>query len=224
MSSMIAADMLMAMRGLPITALVSCGLVGIGLIVTGWWMHRFWAALTATLAAGLTGLRLGPDFGMPPIIAGVLAAVAAGCLALSLVRVGLFVGCGVACWLAAQTYTPKEPTPVIALVAGGLLGVFMFRFWIIVITSGVGVVLVVYNTLVLLEHMMRFDAVQWTAANASVINTAMAGSVFGCTLLQYWIDKFRRRIEGFKQEWQELHAKSGGSGGKGWFAWLKKAA
>src|SRR5579884_1047995 len=51
--------------------------IGFLLWMLGGRTHRFWLALTVTLAAGLLGLALGRDYGMQPLVAGLLLAVSA---------------------------------------------------------------------------------------------------------------------------------------------------
>src|SRR5262249_60226507 len=69
-------------------------LIGFLLWSLGGRTHRFWLAMIVTLAAGLLGLAHGKQFGMQPLVAGVLLAVSAGGLALSLGRILLFSGGG----------------------------------------------------------------------------------------------------------------------------------
>ncbi len=63
--------------------------------------HRFWLALSMTVAGGLFGLCFGRAYSLQPLVAGLLLAVTAGALALALTRVLLFVAGGGTCiWLA----------------------------------------------------------------------------------------------------------------------------
>ena len=79
--------------------------VGLLLGLFLWWYgaycHRFWLALTVTLTAGVVGLQLGRDFGVQPLVAGMLFALAAGALALALARISLFLAGGVGGLLGA---------------------------------------------------------------------------------------------------------------------------
>jgi len=93
---LLAPDILELTRGL--TPYVSAGgfLLGLYLWLLGGSSHRFWLALVVTLAAGVLGLHYGPDYEIQPLVAGLLMALAAGALALSLVRILLFVAGGIA--------------------------------------------------------------------------------------------------------------------------------
>src|SRR2546421_652405 len=61
--------------------------IGFLLWLLGWRGHRFWIVLAATIGAGVVGLYAAPAHRTHPLLAGLLLAVAAGALALALVRV-----------------------------------------------------------------------------------------------------------------------------------------
>src|SRR4029077_18341819 len=79
---------------------LSLGLLIFGLVIglllwlLGGWGHRFCIVLVTTLVAGVGGLYYGPQWGLQPLVAGLLLGVAAGALALALVRVLIFIGVG----------------------------------------------------------------------------------------------------------------------------------
>src|SRR4051794_31182340 len=93
-----APDILEAAHGLSLGMSITGLVVGLLLWVTGWWWHRFWIVLGCTVAAGMIGLayasQLGHVGGMKPLLAGLLMAIAAGVLALALVRVIVFAAGG----------------------------------------------------------------------------------------------------------------------------------
>ncbi|MCS7046457.1 MAG: hypothetical protein NZO58_08895, partial [Gemmataceae bacterium] len=64
--------------------------VGLVLWLFGWPTHRFWIVFLATILAGIYGLHEGPALGTPALAAGLALAVAAGVLALALVRLFAF--------------------------------------------------------------------------------------------------------------------------------------
>src|SRR5436189_773433 len=80
--------------------------VGLLLWLTGWYGHRFWIVLGSTVVAGVAGLLLGPAHGMQPLVAGLLFAIAAGVLALALVRVIVFAAGGAAVCVACRGLLP----------------------------------------------------------------------------------------------------------------------
>ena len=219
---MIAPDLLNDLRELPLAGKTVITAVGFVLWAAGWWAHRFWVVLAATLGAGVLGLRYAPDFGVQPMVAGLLAAVAAGGLALSLARVALFAGCGVGCWLAVQTLMPHWSDPLICILTGGLLGVLLFRFWIIVVTSTLGAILMGYGGLVLAEPLFKFDAVAWATNKDNVISISIGVAILVGVVHQYIIERMRKRYRlwktgRFDEDYRERKS-------KGWFFSGRKAA
>src|SRR5437867_716414 len=84
-----ALDLLTELQSLSPATLGGILAVGLALWLTGWWAHRFWITLLTSFAAGVVGLKVGPQYGVEqPIIAGLLLAVAGGALALALARLG----------------------------------------------------------------------------------------------------------------------------------------
>src|SRR5438034_242014 len=97
---LIAPDILQEAQGLSPAVSGTALFVGLVLWLTGWSWHRFWVVLSATAGAGLFGLLSSPYYKVQPLVAGLLLAVAAGVLALTLVRVLAFLTGGLAGWLA----------------------------------------------------------------------------------------------------------------------------
>lgn len=224
-------DLLADMRELPQSANVVLLVVGLALWLSGWAFHRFWLTIIATVTAGIAGLRMAPQFGVQPIVAGILAAVAAGALALSLARVAVFAGCGLACWWSAQLVARPWAAPAVWVPVGGLLGVLFFRFWITLATSAAGTVLMTYSGLVLAGTLLPgWDPVRWAAGRAGWINLGFGATVLLGTLLQYLLDRARRRSSAKKKEWDDWkhshNDKGKGETGpkRGWLARLRRAA
>ena len=90
--------------------------LGVVLWLFGGRGHRFWLVLLITLAAGIFGLSVAEAYAVQPLVGGLLLAIAAGALALSLMRVLAFVGGGVAACLAAERGMPgwDEPLGVVS--------------------------------------------------------------------------------------------------------------
>src|SRR6476661_7226479 len=99
--------------------------VGLVVWLLGGWSHRFWLVLLITLGAGVYGLSIGEAFGVQPLVAGLLLAVAAGTLALSLVRVAAFLAGGVAACVLAEQLMPRWQEPFIFFFVGAFLGLFL---------------------------------------------------------------------------------------------------
>src|SRR5262249_52416225 len=83
---LLAPDVLAEAQGLSVAVTVTGLVAGLLVWLYGWRWHRFWTVLGATLLAGVLGLYSAPTYGVQPLVGGLLLAVAAGALALSLVR------------------------------------------------------------------------------------------------------------------------------------------
>jgi hypothetical protein len=191
--NLVAPDILAEARGLPPLAPGTALAVGFLLWLWGARGHRFWIALGITLTAGLVGLFQGPSYGMQPLVAGLLLAVAAGALALSLVRVLLFMAGGFAALALMHALAPGWNEPVVSFLAGGLAGILLYRFWITTLTSLVGTLLMAYGGLVLLDGSRSFDAVGWSTKNGALLNWACGATAVMGILIQFLLERRRRR-------------------------------
>jgi MFS family permease len=144
--------------------------VGLLLWLFGWWGHRFWIVLTATVGGGVLGLQNGPDYHLQPVVAGLLLAISAGVLALSLVRVFAYAAGGVAAWMIVHALAPLWDQPLLCFLVGGLIGLFLFRFWTMALTSFVGTLLLLYSGLALGDKLDRLDAVGWAQDQGTLLN------------------------------------------------------
>lgn len=173
--NLIAPDILAEARGLGPAVLGSILAVGIGLWLFGWRWHRFWVVAGVTLAAGLVGLNAGRAGGGQVAAVGVLVAVATGVLALELARVGAFVAGGAGAWLLAHWVAPQAPAPWVPFLCGGLLGVLLYRLWLMILSSLGGALLAAYSALLLFTP----DPDRWAADRANLLD----GGVLGAGLL-----------------------------------------
>lgn len=193
---LIAPDILAETRGLSVAACITGLLIGLVLWLAGWWGHRFWIVLAATLAAGIYGLCTGPELGMQRLVAGLLLAVAAGALALSLVRVLAFAASGLAAWLVVRQLAPGWDDlqgQIICLLSGGLAGLLLFRFWMMALTSLTGTLLMAYAGLCLGDQLGKLDAVAWSEQNTLLLNGGCGAVALLGFLLQLYLDRRRRR-------------------------------
>jgi MFS family permease len=190
---LLAPDLLADVRELSV-AVTAAGL-GLGLLLwlLGWWGHRFWIVLGATVAGGVAGLTSSPDYGAQPLVAGLLAAVAAGVLALALVRVLAFAAGGLAASVLIHAFAPSWDQPLLTLLVGGLAGVFFFRLGMMALTSTAGTLLVLYCALSLLDRLGTLNAVPWADANAVLLNWLCgSGAILG-VLAQFLLERRRLR-------------------------------
>ncbi len=210
--TLIAPDLLSDMLDLPFLALALVGGVGLGLWITGWWLHRFWITVLTSLTTGLYGLRAAPQLGLEqPVVAGILLALAGGCLALSLARLALFLIYGLAAWYLVQQIVPAYAYPLICITAGGLFSVFFFRFCMITLTSALGTLLMAYSGLVIIQLMGEVKVVPLVTEQPLLVHIAMGiVCLFGVVVQQQIAKALRRReirrreAERYRQKLDEL--------------------
>jgi hypothetical protein len=177
---LIVPDVLADAKGLSAGAAGFGVLLGLLLWAFGWRWHRFWVVFGVTLTAGLVGLTSGQAAGGQVLAVGILLAVAAGMLALELARVLAFVAAGVAAWVAVQTMLPGARELWAVFLAGGLLGLLLYRFWAMLLTSFAGAVLVGHAGLLLAQVLGGFDAVGFATKNTAALNgVVLAASLVG---------------------------------------------
>jgi hypothetical protein len=190
---LLAPDIVAEARELSLPVLFAGLALGLFLWILGSRFHRFWLVLGTTLVAGVMGLYSGATFGVQPLVAGLLLAIAAGALALALIRVVAFAAGGVTGWVVLHSLAPTWNEPLVTFLAGGLLGLMLFRLWIMVLTSLGGTLLVGYSSLCLADQLGKLDAVSWCQEQVSLLNIACGGVVLLGMLFQFLID--RRQIQ-----------------------------
>lgn len=219
---LIAPDILAEARGLSVAACVTGLLVGLLLWLAGWWGHRFWIVLATTLAAGIYGLYTGPELGMQRLVAGLLLAVAAGALSLSLVRVLAFAASGLAAWLVVRQVAPGWDDlqgQIICVLSGGLAGLLLFRFWMMALTSLTGTLLMVYAGLCLADQLGKLDAAAWCEQNSVLVNVGCGAVALLGFLLQFYLDRRRRRRRHEDEEEPEWIGESHERRPRRWPSW-----
>jgi MFS family permease len=184
---LIAPEILDDARGLSL-GLTLCGLVlGLALWLLGWRKHRFWVVLLITLGGGVYGLSEAPSLRTQPILAGTLLAFAAGLLALSLARLFAFGAAGAAALVAVQSLVPTWDQPLLSFLTGGLLGVLLFRLWVMALTSLAGAVLMTYTSLSLAERLLKLQAVAFAEKRTVLLNWICGAlAVLGLGLQLWW--------------------------------------
>jgi hypothetical protein len=168
--------------------------VGFLLWLTGWRGHRFWIVLIATVSAGVAGLIKAKQFGAQPLTGALLLAIAAGLLALALVRLIAFAAGGTAGILAMRLF-PNVPwqEPLIWFLAGGLLGLLLFRLWTMVLTGCAGAVLMAYFGLWLGDQIEQVDSVLLVTQQPVLVNSVcLAVGLLGA-MLQFLMDRRAQR-------------------------------
>ncbi len=193
---LLAPDILADARGLS-HGITGMGIaIGLALWTTGWWANRFWVVLGTTFGAGILGLLSSTGNHLQPLIVAILLAVAAGVLALSLVRVVAFAAGGIGVSMAVQLAAKGTHEPVICFLAGGLLGLVLFRFWIMAATSFLGTLLMVYSGLCMADRLGKLNAVDWADHKQSMLTGAVIGLTVVGMVVQFGVERLRRRLSG----------------------------
>jgi hypothetical protein len=196
----IATDILTDLCGLSLGLILLLVPVGLLLWLLGWWSHRFWIVLTTTVAAGLVGLLEATGWKAQPIVVAMLLAIAAGVLALALVRVITFAAGGFAGLYLVQLFLPTLNQPVICFLVSGMVSLLLFRWFFMALTSFLGSAFLVYGVLALLNYRELLDAAHWTEANAMILNiTCGVMTLFGLGF-QFLFDRYRIRRKKERQE------------------------
>jgi hypothetical protein len=212
---LLAPDILAEARGLS-PAISGAGLaVGLALWVLGWRGHRFWIVLATTVGAGLFALTTGPVTGVQPLVVALLLAVSAGVLALPLSRVIAFSAGGLAVWLLVHASVPSLDEPLICFLAGGLLGMVLFRFWTMALTSFAGTLLMGYCGLCLADWLGKLDSVDWSTRHHALLNWSCGGVAAVGWLIQFLLERWRvRKKQQKKEEEHETKEKEKKDSGK----------
>lgn len=191
--TIIATDILTDLCGLSLGLLIALMPVGLMLWLLGWWSHRFWIVLATTVMAGVIGLLEATAWQAQPIVVAVLLAIAAGVLALALVRVITFAAGGLAGVYLVQLIFPSWQQHVICFLVSGLLCLLLFRWFFMVLTSFLGAALLAYGALALLHFHEMLDAVAWSGENATLLSIVCgAATLFGFAF-QFTMERRRAR-------------------------------
>jgi hypothetical protein len=152
--------------------------LGLFLWLFGGRTHRFWLVLVLTVAVGVAGLYYGPAYGVLPLVSGLLLAVSAGAMALSLARICVFAAAGFAGLAVAQFF--KWDEPLVSFLLGGLAGMLFYKLWITLLASAAGTLLMAYCGLSLLDKLGKVDTTAWVEKNGPLLNWAVAvGALLG---------------------------------------------
>ncbi len=175
MDSLVVPWILQELAELSITLCAGLFAVGLLLYLLGGYGHQFWLVLGTTLAAGILGLQYGPQFGMQRLVAGLFLGIAAGAIAQAVVRIAIFVGVGALVWYLAALIAPGWNEQLACFLVGGLLGVLLFRVWIMVLTSLLGTLLMTYAALLLIHRFSGADVAGLAERNGPLFNWAVGG-------------------------------------------------
>lgn len=227
---LIDSDILEAAHGLSAAVSGICFAVGLLLWITGWWGHRFWIVMVTTVIAGVLGIIhsnvLGAINGMRPMVTGVLLAIAAGVLALALVRVVVFAAGGAVTYLFVHALAPARwDEPLGWFLIGGLVALLLFRFCTMLLTSFSGSLLMTYSFLCLLDKLGRLDAIILSENKRVMLNAACLTLTAVGVLIQVLIERKQKRNERWQEERMrkiEEREQELLYGRRGWFGWRQR--
>jgi MFS family permease len=208
---LLAPDILEEAGEISVAVTASSFAIGFLLWLLGWRGHRFWIVLAATIGAGVVGLYAAPAHRTHPLLAGLLLAIAAGALALALVRVIAFAAGGIALWIAVHALIPAWDEPLAWLLVGGLIGLFMFRIWTMVLTSSTGALLMTYSALCLAHKLGNVDVVALAENHPKLLNGTFAAIALIGVIAQFVL----ARRQGSESNRRESRPKSSQNQGGG---------
>jgi MFS family permease len=191
--SVVSTDILGDLCGLSLGLIIAILPIGLLLWLFGWWSHRFWIVLTTTVLAGVFGLLEATSWGVQPILVAVLLAIAAGVMALALVRVIAFAAGGLASIYLVQFLFPSLGQHAIVFLVGGLLSLLLFRWYFMALTSFLGSLLVAYGTLAFMHYHEMFDALGWATDSATLLSILCGAAALIGFVFQLMFDRWRER-------------------------------
>jgi MFS family permease len=200
---LLAPEIVVEARGLSLSVVLFFFIAGVLLWLFGWRWHRFWMGMTITIAGGLAGLQAARASGSNLLALGFLLAISAGALALELSRILAFLIGGMSCWLIAFHLLPRAQELWIAFLIGGLLGVFLYRLWMMLLTSFIGVLLAWHTGFVLLERYVKLDAPEWINRQQLLIQIGMIVATVVGLVLQSLLERWHLKREKAKKEAKE---------------------
>jgi hypothetical protein len=92
-----------------------------------------------------------------------------------------------------HSLAPTWDEPIAVFLVGGLVGVFLYRFWIVTFSSLIGALLMVYSALALFDQLNMVDSVAWTRKNGPLLNWGLAALIVMGILVQFLLDRRRKR-------------------------------
>ncbi len=191
---LVAPDILDAAVGLSPTLTITGLLVGVLLWCAGGLTHRFWVVLGATLIAGVVGLFVGKRFDMQPLVAGLLLAISIGALSLSLFRIVLFLASGSAVLWLAGAIAPSWDEPIACFLAGGLMGICLYKMCVIALSSFGGTLLMSYSGLLLAATFGKVDVVALAGKHGPLLNWGVGTVTVVGILVQFLIQRRRKNL------------------------------
>jgi hypothetical protein len=199
---LVAKDILTEARGLSDIVCMLGVILGIALGLTGWWANRFWVVLAATLTGGLYGLLNGTSYGVQPMVAALGLAIGSGLLALLLVRFVVYAAVAFSFLFLVHIFFPRLDQPALTLLVGGMLGLYLYRLWMMALLSFAGTLLVMYSGLCLLDGLNTLDMLALAEHDADTLNWACISLTAVFVLFQFLLDqRLTKQKSGANNPW-----------------------
>lgn len=187
-------------------AILLCGLL---LWSAGYLTHKFWVVFLATAGAGVLGFDKGPDFGIQGIFAALLFGISAGILALSIIRVVVFVLGGCTGLIIGNLFMPAGDAWLACLLVGGIAALLLYPFWFTAFSSLLGTLASAYGIIAILDKVKALDSSLIVDKQAGLIDVICIGFVIFGTIIQYFLTKyFRKRKWRLMQEEERFRSQN----------------
>lgn len=171
-------------------AILFCGIL---LWSAGYLTHKFWVVFLATAGAGILGFDKGPGFGIQGIFAALLFGISAGILALSIIRVVVFIFGGCTGLIIGNVLMPAGDAWLACILVGGIAALLLYPFWFTAFSSLLGTLATAYGIIALLDRFKALDSSLIVDKQASFIDIVCIGFVIIGTIIQYFLTKYFRK-------------------------------
>lgn len=183
---------------LPSVVLILTAAIGPLFWVLGWRIHRGLVVAASTFVGGMYGLAYGASFGLYPAVAAGLMCLSAGGLAMSAMRIGVFVIFGALLELAVRATIASHMDEqsqawlrVSSFFVGGLLSLVCYRFLVIAFTSLLGAYLLLVGGMAFTLRHEEFDTAALAAERPVLVAAIWIGLGIAGICGQYLLEKVR---------------------------------
>src|SRR5262249_49845439 len=146
---------------------------------------------------------------------GLLVSVAAGALALALVRFVAFAAGGLAVWFLVRALVPTWDEPLVLFLIGGLVGLVLFRICTMALTSFAGTLLIAYAGLCLAHRVGKLEVVGLCEKHATALNLACGGIALAGLFAQFLLHRRRERMKR-REDWGKRNSPKSFGGAPWW--------
>src|SRR5262249_46524051 len=125
--------------------------------------------------------------------------------------------------LVVKALVPGWDQHLVSFMSGGLLGVLLFRVWVMVLTSLGGTLLLTYSSLCLLERFTKLNAVEFADQRDTLLNWVCGGLVALGVLRQLLLNRGKwagqNRGKSAEGKWSRAPEKPEPESRRGWLSW-----